>query len=154
MVQHEITTLSDGIVTEKDPRITKIGYVLRKYRLDELPQLFNVVLGQMSLVGPRPLMPELLYAYSEYDKRRLEAIPGMTGWQQINGGSEHTWEERINYDVWYVDHKSFWLDIKILFMTIWIVINPKGVYGKDGKQISGVPTALIHVLKTDSKAEN
>jgi lipopolysaccharide/colanic/teichoic acid biosynthesis glycosyltransferase len=132
-----------GDVTFKaDPRITRVGRMLRDYRLDELPQLFNVVRGEMSLVGPRPLLPKFLAAYSDHDRRRLEVLPGMTGWQQVNGGSNHTWQERIDYDVWYVDHQSLWLDLEILFKTVLVVLRPTNVYAADGSQLSGIPTAV------------
>ena len=137
-----------GVVTFKtDPRITRVGRVLRDYRLDELPQLFNVLRGEMSLVGPRPLLPRFLPAYSERDKRRLEVPPGMTGWQQVNGGSNHTWEERIDKDVWYVDHRSLLLDLTILLKTVLVVVRPTNVYGSDGQQLSGVPTAARATLE-------
>ena len=125
-----------------DPQITKVGKFLRNYRLDELPQLFNVILGQMSLVGPRPLPPVYLHAYSDFDKRRLEAVPGITGWQQIHGASGNSWDERIQLDVWYVDNRSFLLDIQILCQTVWVVIRPTNVYDAEGQQMSGIPTAL------------
>lgn len=133
-----------GLTTfQGDPRITRVGHLLRNYRLDELPQLFNVLVGQMSLVGPRPLLPEFLPGYGERDKKRMLMPPGMTGWQQVNGASNNSWEERIDLDVWYVEHWSLWLDLKILLKTVLVVIKPDSVYGKDGQQLSGVPTALL-----------
>ena len=142
MIPNAVNQGTGFMTFRDDPRITKVGKFLRNYRLDELPQLFNVLLGQMSLVGPRPLLPRDIHAYSDFDKRRMEVPPGMTGWQQVNGASNHNWEQRINYDVWYVDHRSFWLDAKILFLTVKVVIKPTDVYDKDGQQLSGVPTAL------------
>jgi sugar transferase EpsL len=136
---------------KEDPRITRVGRLLRDYRLDELPQLFNVLRGEMSLVGPRPLLPKFLSAYSEHDKRRMEVMPGMTGWQQVNGGSNHSWEERIDYDVWYVDHHSLKLDLEILFKTILVVLRPTNVYGNDGKQLSGLPTSVRDAMEAAEK---
>jgi lipopolysaccharide/colanic/teichoic acid biosynthesis glycosyltransferase len=138
-----------GVVTFKgDPRITRVGHVLRDYRLDELPQLFNVVTGDMSLVGPRPLLPRFLPDYSEHDRRRLDVPPGMTGWQQVNGASNNSWEERVELDVWYVDHKSLLLDLRVLLKTVLVVLRPSGVYASDGSQLSGVPTAARARMET------
>jgi lipopolysaccharide/colanic/teichoic acid biosynthesis glycosyltransferase len=123
-----------------DPRVTRIGHYLRKYRLDEFPQLFNVLLGDMSLVGPRPLLPEFLSAYTDFDRRRMEMPQGMTGWQQTRGGSTDTWEQRVADDVWYVDHWSPWLDVWILIRTCKTVVKADTVFGKDGWQRCGVPT--------------
>jgi lipopolysaccharide/colanic/teichoic acid biosynthesis glycosyltransferase len=129
-----------GLETYKgDPRVTRIGAVLRKYRLDELPQLLNVLSGDMSLVGPRPLLPEYLSEWSNRDKRRLEVKPGMTGWQQVNGGSLNSWAERINLDLWYVDHRSAVLDLLVLLRTISVVAKADTLYGGDGWQRSGHP---------------
>ncbi|MDO8586160.1 MAG: sugar transferase [Armatimonadota bacterium] len=122
-----------------DPRVTKVGRVLRKRRLDELPQLFNVLLGQMSLVGPRPLMPDYLESYSQRDKKRMLMPPGMTGWQQVHGGATHNWLERIESDIWYVEHWTPWLDILVLLKTPAVVFKADTVYGKDGWQRCGVP---------------
>jgi len=152
MVTDAARNAGGDLTFRDDPRITRIGHVLRNYRLDELPQLFNVLAGTMSLVGPRPLLPKYLDAYSGYDKRRMEVMPGMTGWQQVNGASNNTWKERIDLDVWYVDHQSLLLDIKILLKTIFVVIRPTNVYGDDGKQMSGIPTAIgIALEKVDYK---
>jgi lipopolysaccharide/colanic/teichoic acid biosynthesis glycosyltransferase len=151
MVENAATQATGDLTFRGDPRITRVGKVLRDYRLDELPQLFNVLADQMSLVGPRPLLPKYLDAYSERDKRRMEVPPGMTGWQQVNGGSNHTWEERIDYDVWYVDHHSLWLDIRILIKTLLVVIKPTNVYGDDGKQLSGLPTSVRVALERNEE---
>jgi lipopolysaccharide/colanic/teichoic acid biosynthesis glycosyltransferase len=142
MVDKAATKGTGDLTFRDDPRITTVGRALRDYRLDELPQLFNVVAGHMSLVGPRPLLPRFIDAYSEYDKRRMEVMPGMTGWQQVNGASNHTWKERIEHDVWYVDHRSLLVDLEILLRTILVVVKPSDVYAADGSQMSGVPTAL------------
>ncbi len=96
-------------------RLTPFGQFLRKYSLDELPQLFNVLKGDISLVGPRPLLMEYLELYTPEQARRHEVKPGITGWAQVNGRNAISWEEKFKLDVWYVDHQSFWLDLKILF---------------------------------------
>jgi lipopolysaccharide/colanic/teichoic acid biosynthesis glycosyltransferase len=131
-----------GLMTfQHDPRITRAGSRLRKYRIDELPQIFNVLSGEMSMVGPRPLLPEYLHAYSERDRRRLLINPGVTGWQQVKGGSRNTWDERIALDLWYVDNWSFWVDLKVLLLTVLVVLKSDGVYGNDGWQRSGYPAS-------------
>jgi len=112
---------------------------MRTYRIDELPQLFNVVRGDMSLVGPRPLLVQFLPYYSPFDRRRLETVPGMTGWQQVNGGAHNTWKERVALDVWYVDHASFLLDLRILMRTVGVVLGARTTYAPDGSQRSGLP---------------
>lgn len=99
-------------------RMTKIGSFLRKTSLDELPQLFNVLKGDMSFIGPRPLLCEYLELYTPYQMRRHEVLPGISGLAQVNGRNAITWEEKFDYDIYYVDHMSFWLDLKIIFKTI------------------------------------
>jgi sugar transferase EpsL len=108
-------------------RTPPLGIWLRKLSLDELPQLFNVLKGEMSLIGPRPL--ELVYVerYSPEQRRRLDILPGVTGWAQVNGRNSLTWEQKFELDVWYVDHVSFWLDLKILFLTVGKVLRPSDV---------------------------
>ena len=110
-------------VTKNDNRITKVGKFLRKTSLDELPQLFNVLIGDMSLVGPRPTLSFIVDEYDEYQKRRLEVKPGITGLAQINGRQSLSWEEKINYDIKYVRNYSIWLDIIILFKTLFVVFK-------------------------------
>lgn len=122
---------SKGNLLPREDRITKTGKILRKLSLDELPQLLNVIKGDLSLVGPRPLLMEYLNLYTKNQARRHEVKPGITGWAQVNGRNAITWEEKFEHDVWYVDNQSFWLDIKILFMTVLKVfkrenINPEG----------------------------
>jgi sugar transferase EpsL len=95
--------------------------------LDELPELWNVLKGDMSLVGPRPLLPEYLPRYTAFQRRRLEVKPGITGWAQVNGRNALSWEQKFELDVWYVDHQSFWLDLKILWMTAWQVLRGRGI---------------------------
>jgi lipopolysaccharide/colanic/teichoic acid biosynthesis glycosyltransferase len=102
----------------KDGKITKLGYFLRKYSLDELPQLFNILKGDMLLIGPRPLLPEYLPLYSEEQKKRHLLKAGLTGWTQINGRNALNWEQKFQLDIWYVENQSFLLDIKILLITL------------------------------------
>jgi sugar transferase EpsL len=108
-------------------RLTRFGRLLRSLSLDELPELFNIIRGEMSFVGPRPLLMEYLPLYSPEQARRHDVVPGLTGWAQINGRNAIDWPTRFNMDVWYVDHWSFWLDIKIIFLTVWKVISREGV---------------------------
>jgi lipopolysaccharide/colanic/teichoic acid biosynthesis glycosyltransferase len=104
-------------VNEGDPRITRVGRVLRRLSLDEVPQLWNVVRGEMSLIGPRPTLAYQVERYSARQRRRLEVKPGITGWAQIHGRARLPWEDRIELDVWYVEHRSPWVDAKILLRT-------------------------------------
>ena len=104
-------------VDEGDPRITRAGRVLRRLSIDELPQLWNVVRGDMSLVGPRPTLAYQVERYTDRQRRRLEVLPGVTGWAQIHGRASLPWDERIELDVWYVEHRSIWLDLRILART-------------------------------------
>ncbi|OKL37670.1 sugar transferase [Domibacillus mangrovi] len=108
-------------------RLTPFGQLLRKLSLDELPQLFNVLKGDISLVGPRPLLMEYLDLYTPEQARRHEVRPGITGWAQVNGRNAISWEDKFKLDVWYVDNRSFWLDIKILFMTVQKVFKSEGI---------------------------
>ncbi|MGQ9712803.1 MAG: sugar transferase [Desulfotomaculales bacterium] len=116
-----------------DPRITRVGRVLRNCGVDELPQLINVLKGEMSLVGPRPTLRYQVEKYDAFQRRRLEVKPGITGWALVNGRNRLSWEERIKLDVWYVDNWSLWLDVKILLKTLWVVlVTHEGVYGEGG----------------------
>ena len=117
----------DGNLLSDEVRLTKFGKFLRSTSLDELPGLWSVLKGDMSLVGPRPLLVEYLPLYSERQSRRHEVKPGITGWAQVNGRNEITWDEKFDLDVWYVDNQSIWLDIKILWMTVQKVISRDGV---------------------------
>jgi sugar transferase EpsL len=108
-------------------RLTSFGQLLRKFSLDELPQLFNVLKGDISLVGPRPLLMEYLELYTPEQARRHEVKPGITGWAQVNGRNAISWEEKFKLDVWYVDNRSFWLDLKILFLTVIKVFKSEGI---------------------------
>ena len=117
----------DGRLLSDEVRLTKFGKFLRSTSLDELPGLWNVLKGDMSLVGPRPLLVEYLPLYSEEQSRRHEVRPGITGWAQVNGRNTISWDEKFDLDVWYVDNQSIWLDIKILWMTIKKVIVRDGI---------------------------
>jgi len=120
-------------VAENDERITKIGKFLRKWGIDELPQLINVLKGEMSLVGPRPTFRYQVEKYNDFQKKRLLVKPGITGWALIHGRNLLSWEERIKYDIWYVENWSIWLDLKILFETLNLIfIKREGIYGKGG----------------------
>ena len=116
-----------GNLLPDEERITKIGKLLRKLSLDELPELWNVLRGELSLVGPRPLLVDYLDRYSPEQARRHEVKPGITGWAQVNGRNAITWEEKFKYDVWYIDNWSLKLDIKIIIMTIMKVIKGEGI---------------------------
>ena len=119
-------------VSYDDNRITPVGKLSRRWSLDEIPQLINVLKGEMSLVGPRPALPHQAEKYSEFEMGRLRMKPGITGWAQINGRNLLSWKERIELDVWYVENWSLWLDFKILLMTPKVVLSTKGLYGKGG----------------------
>jgi lipopolysaccharide/colanic/teichoic acid biosynthesis glycosyltransferase len=122
----------NGVLLPNDQRVTKVGKFIRKFSIDELPQLFNILKGDMALIGPRPLLKRYLELYTPEQARRHEVRPGMTGWAQVNGRNNISWTEKFKLDVWYVDHCSLWLDIKIVFMTI------KNVFaGKDVSVVSG-----------------
>ena len=117
----------DGALLPDDQRLTALGAWLRSTSLDELPELFNVLKGDMSLVGPRPLLMDYLSLYNDRQARRHEVRPGITGWAQINGRNALSWEEKFELDVWYVDNRSLWLDIKILFKTVMQVLKRDGI---------------------------
>lgn len=112
---------TDGI------RLTRFGRLLRTTSLDELPSIWNVARGDMRLIGPRPLLPEYLPLYSPEQARRHEVKPGITGWAQVNGRNAIGWEEKFRLDVWYVDNRSLWLDLKILWLTVWQVLSRSGI---------------------------
>ena len=113
----------DGNLLPDEQRLVGVGKFIRSTSLDELPQLFNVLKGEMSFVGPRPLLIEYLDLYNETQKRRHDVKPGITGWAQVNGRNAISWEQKFDYDVWYVDNQSFWLDMKILWMTFLKVLK-------------------------------
>lgn len=120
----------EGNLLPDAERLTKMGNLVRKTSLDEIPQLLNVIKGDMSLIGPRPLRVEYLPLYSEFQKRRHEVKPGITGWAQVNGRNTISWGKKFEYDVWYVDSLSFKLDLKIVFKTIQKVIKSEGISQK------------------------
>jgi len=120
----------EGNLLPDAKRLTKIGSFVRKTSLDELPQLFNVLKGEMSLIGPRPLLVEYLPLYSEEQNRRHEVKPGITGWAQVNGRNAISWEDKFKYDVWYVDNASFLVDMRILFLTIKKVLGSENISSK------------------------
>jgi sugar transferase EpsL len=118
---------STGRLLPDGDRLTGFGRFLRALSLDELPELFNILRGDMSLVGPRPLLMEYLPLYSPEQRRRHDAYPGVTGWAQVNGRNALDWPARFALDTWYVEHWSFWLDLKILLMTVWKVVRREGI---------------------------
>ena len=120
-------TFADGKPLPDSERMTKLGRFLRSSSLDELPELINVFRGEMSLVGPRPLLMKYLPLYSPEQKRRHDVLPGIAGWAQINGRNSISWEEKFKLDIWYVDNWSFWLDIRILLQTFWKSIKQEGI---------------------------
>ncbi|MES2330113.1 MAG: sugar transferase [Bacteroidota bacterium] len=125
---------ADGQLLPDAERLTRIGSFLRKTSLDEIPQLLNVLAGDMSLIGPRPLLVEYLPLYSNFQSRRHEVLPGITGWAQVNGRNTISWKEKFEYDVWYVDHISFALDLKIIMLTIRKVFIREGINA--GEQVT------------------
>ncbi|MCK8480609.1 sugar transferase [Psychroserpens algicola] len=121
-------TDANGELLPPSERLTKAGIFVRKYSLDEIPQLLNVIKGDMSLIGPRPLLVRYLPRYNDFQKQRHLIKPGITGWAQVNGRNAISWEQKFEYDVWYVKNLSFLLDIKILFLTLYKVIKKDGIY--------------------------
>ncbi|MBC8228056.1 sugar transferase [bacterium] len=119
-------------VAENDSRITKVGKFLRDTSLDELPQLFNILKGEMSLIGPRPTIPSEVAKFTERQKMRQQAKPGISGWAQVNGRNLLSWDEKIELDIWYVENWSFLLDLKILWKTIFVLLKRDELYGQDG----------------------
>ena len=121
-------------VLEGDPRITRAGRLLRRFSLDELPNLVNVLRGEMAMVGPRPTVQEQVDRYTDRQRRRLEVKPGITGWAQVHGRASLPWPERIELDVWYVDHRSLLLDLKILLRTARLLLTGRGLYSETLRQ--------------------
>jgi lipopolysaccharide/colanic/teichoic acid biosynthesis glycosyltransferase len=121
-------------VVEGDPRITRVGRLLRRFSLDELPNLVNVLKGEMAIVGPRPTVQEQVDRYTDRQRRRLEVKPGITGWAQVNGRASLPWPERIELDVWYVEHRSLALDLRILARTARLLATGHGLYSDELKQ--------------------
>ena len=135
---------AEGRLLSDGDRLTRFGKLLRSTSIDELPELWNVIKGEMSIVGPRPLLLEYLPLYNAHQARRHEVKPGMTGWAQVNGRNATTWEERFKLDIWYVENQSFSLDLKIIWMTVWTVLNRRGI-GHEGsatmEKFKGTPQA-------------
>jgi lipopolysaccharide/colanic/teichoic acid biosynthesis glycosyltransferase len=128
-------TMGAGVyVLEGDPRITRVGRLLRRFSLDEVPNLINVLKGEMAIVGPRPTVQEQVDRYTARQRRRLEVKPGITGWAQVNGRTSLPWPERIELDVWYVEHRSLWLDLRILAKTARMLASGQGLYSENLKQ--------------------
>jgi lipopolysaccharide/colanic/teichoic acid biosynthesis glycosyltransferase len=126
---------AEGNLLPDSDRLTKVGSFVRKTSLDEIPQLLNVVIGDMSIVGPRPLLTTYLHLYSNFQNRRHEVKPGITGWAQVNGRNAISWDKKFELDVWYVNHISFLLDLKILFKTVQKVIKSDGINAADSTTI-------------------
>lgn len=127
---------AQGNLLSDADRLSVFGKIVRKTSLDEIPQLFNVLIGNMSLIGPRPLLPEYLPLYNSFQNKRHLVKPGITGWAQVNGRNAITWQKKFELDVWYVNHLSFWLDIKIIFLTI------KKVFVSEGINAEGEATTI------------
>lgn len=121
---------TDGNLLPDEVRLTKFGKALRATSLDELPELWNILKGDMSLIGPRPLLVKYLPLYNEFQRHRHDVKPGLTGWAQVNGRNTISWEQRFEYDVYYVNHISFWMDLKILFQTVAVVFARSGINSK------------------------
>ena len=117
----------NGKLLPDEKRLTKVGRIVRSLSIDELPQLVNVFKGDMSLIGPRPLTPAYLLVYDDFQRRRMEVRPGISGWAQVNGRMNLKLSKKFEYDVWYVDHLTLWLDVKIIFMTVWNVLRRKDI---------------------------
>jgi len=131
-VLYKFRTMNDargehGELLPDDMRLTEFGKFLRRSSLDELPQLWNVLKGNMSLVGPRPLLLEYVPLYDDTQKKRLDVKPGITGWAQINGRNAISWDEKFSLDIWYVENCNLWLDLKILFLTVWKILKREGI---------------------------
>jgi lipopolysaccharide/colanic/teichoic acid biosynthesis glycosyltransferase len=127
-------SLGSGLaVNEGDPRITRVGAFLRRFSIDELPNLVNVLRGEMAIVGPRPTVQVQVLQYTERQRGRLAVRPGLTGWAQVNGRAQLRWDERIELDLWYIEHRSWWLDLQILARTLRIIAAGEGIYkGRTG----------------------
>ncbi len=117
----------NGNLLPDEQRLTRAGRVIRALSLDELPQLMNIIKGDMSFIGPRPLVTWYLPLYNDEQHRRHDVMPGISGWAQVHGRNHITWKQKFEYDVWYVDNISFWVDVKVFFMTIWKVFEHKGI---------------------------
>jgi len=144
-------TNENGDLLPDSERITPFGNFLRNSSLDELPELWNVLKGDMSLIGPRPLLMEYLEYYSDDQARRMEIKPGVTGWAQVNGRNAISWEQKFQYDVWYVDHQSLWLDVKIIWLTVKKVLVRDGISPQDEVIMPRFDTMMIKQKSADEK---
>lgn len=138
-----------GVLLPDERRLTRAGRLVRSLSLDELPQLFNVLAGQMSFVGPRPLLPEYLPLYSAEQARRHDVRPGITGWAQVNGRNSISWERKFELDVWYVDHLSFLLDARIILLTLAKVVRRQGISAEGAP-----PWKNLRVLENEKEYSN
>jgi lipopolysaccharide/colanic/teichoic acid biosynthesis glycosyltransferase len=138
MVEDSEKTTIGEYISEENINITKVGRILRRWALDELPQAWNVLRGEMSLVGPRPTLPYQVVKYDKRQMRRLDAKPGLTGWAQVKGRNKLTWPERIEMDLWYVDNWSNWLDLKILAMTIPALLQKEFAFAEKNIEEDGI----------------
>lgn len=139
--------LPDGTLLPDSQRLTNLGRFLRATSIDDLPNLFNVLRGEMSLVGPRPLLVQYLARYTAEQMRRHDVLPGITGWAQVNGRNALTWEEKFRLDVWYVEHWSLWLDLRILALTAWKVLRREGISAPGqatAQEFMGTPVTRMH----------
>jgi len=143
MIQGAVNKGLGTTVAAADDRITRVGAFLRRWSLDELPQLLNVLRGEMNLVGPRPTLEYQVAQYTPFQRRRLEMKPGITGWAQVNGRNRLPWAQRIELDVWYVDHFSLALDARILLRTVGVLCRREGLYGPDGINDDFVPRGQV-----------
>ena len=141
----------NGNQLEPRQRITKVGAFLRKTSLDELMQIFNIINGTMSFVGPRPTIPAQVEAYTDYHKQRHKMRPGITGWAQVNGRNDLKWSKKIEYDIEYINKFSIWMDIKIMFKTVGQVIRPKGIEYHDGDAVLTTEKAAEETTVVDDK---
>ena len=136
IIKFRTLTRPPAAPTRPAAHTTRVGAILRRWALDEVPQLWNVLRGEMSLVGPRPTLPTQVAQYGPHEQTRLQVPPGLTGWAQIHGRNALSWPQRIDLDVWYVRNWSFWLDLRILLRTPVVLIRGTGVYGPDGQNPS------------------
>lgn len=148
---------AEGKLLPDAQRLTKVGRFVRSTSIDELPQLFNILKGDMSLIGPRPLLPEYLWVFGDFQKRRMEVRPGITGWAQVHGRNHLKLSKKFEYDVWYVDHCSLWLDIKIIWMTAVNVLKRSdvGEGNADMKNIDdlGYLPRILEIMENKKNAE-
>lgn len=148
---------AEGKLLPDAQRLTKVGRFVRSTSIDELPQLFNILKGDMSLIGPRPLLPEYLWVFGDFQKRRMEVRPGITGWAQVHGRNHLKLSKKFEYDVWYVDHCSLWLDIKIIWMTVVNVLKRSdvGEGNADMKNIDdlGYLPRILEIMENKKNAE-